>query len=452
MRRIALLAVLIGASFMIAAPQAHADVSIGVSVNYFHDALSPYGDWVRSDRFGVVWAPRRVSHGWRPYYYGHWVYTDYDWTWVSDDDWGWATDHYGRWYFEPRLGWVWIPGQEWGPAWVAWRYGDGYVGWAPLPPDVDPYRRSFVDVRIDPFAFCFVEQRRVFEPAVYRHAVPVARNVTIVNVTQNITNYTYVNNHVVNRGMDVRNVEHSLGHAVPRVQVREATSISEARGASVKGGAVAVFRPRVEQNAKAPVREVKASRNERDDKLEDAAKHEAKERERLQFAEERERKDLHKIQERDNKQPVVLSTRRDARDDETRAVSNKAEREKAERAKAEHEKADRETHERAQLAQQQELRQRHDAELREQAEHEQRERQVLNERQDREREARDRQRQAMERDQRDNQPRPETRQAEGRSKGQQQQLVLEGRPTPDPKATPKPNPKPTPKKKHEGQH
>jgi len=34
----------------------------------------------------------------------------------------------------PGLGWVWVPGYEWAPAWVSWRYGDEYVGWAPLPP------------------------------------------------------------------------------------------------------------------------------------------------------------------------------------------------------------------------------------------------------------------------------------------------------------------------------
>ena len=32
-------------------------------------------------------------------------------------------------------GWCWVPGYTWGPAWVSWRYGDGYCGWAPLPPD-----------------------------------------------------------------------------------------------------------------------------------------------------------------------------------------------------------------------------------------------------------------------------------------------------------------------------
>jgi hypothetical protein len=31
-------------------------------------------------------------------------------------------------------GWGWVPGTMWGPAWVSWRSGGGYAGWAPLPP------------------------------------------------------------------------------------------------------------------------------------------------------------------------------------------------------------------------------------------------------------------------------------------------------------------------------
>ena len=30
----------------------------------------------------------------------------------------------GRWFFDDSYGWVWVPGSEWAPAWVAWRYGD----------------------------------------------------------------------------------------------------------------------------------------------------------------------------------------------------------------------------------------------------------------------------------------------------------------------------------------
>src|SRR5437588_733515 len=50
-------------------------------------------------------------------------------------DWGETCYPYGRWYDDPDNGWVWVPGSVWGPSWVAWREGDGYSAWAPLPPE-----------------------------------------------------------------------------------------------------------------------------------------------------------------------------------------------------------------------------------------------------------------------------------------------------------------------------
>jgi len=101
---------------------------------YFHQRLSPYGRWETHGSYGEVWRPR-VAAGWRPYTTGHWVYTDYGWTWAADESWGWAPFHYGRWYQDPSLGWGWVPGNVWAPAWVDWRNGGGYVGWAALPPE-----------------------------------------------------------------------------------------------------------------------------------------------------------------------------------------------------------------------------------------------------------------------------------------------------------------------------
>jgi hypothetical protein len=105
------------------------------SFQTFYDSLSQQGTWIQSADYGYVWQPQVSDPNWAPYTQGYWAYTDDGWTWVSDESFGWATYHYGRWVNLDGTGWVWVPGYTWGPAWVSWRYGDGYAGWAPLPPD-----------------------------------------------------------------------------------------------------------------------------------------------------------------------------------------------------------------------------------------------------------------------------------------------------------------------------
>ena len=121
-------------------PPAEVDVNVdlaspGTQVSFatFELGLAPYGAWVTVPGYGTAWRPR-VAEGWRPYYYGRWEWTDEGWLWVSDEPWGWATYHYGRWSYEPASGWIWVPGYQWAPAWVTWRYSPDYIGWAPLAP------------------------------------------------------------------------------------------------------------------------------------------------------------------------------------------------------------------------------------------------------------------------------------------------------------------------------
>jgi len=105
--------------------------SVSISFSAFHQELSPYGRWMNNPRFGQVWI--NYDANFRPYYTdGHWEYTNYGWSWISDYDWGWAPFHYGRWEYDPFYGWMWIPGYEWGAAWVSWSSYDDYYGWAPL--------------------------------------------------------------------------------------------------------------------------------------------------------------------------------------------------------------------------------------------------------------------------------------------------------------------------------
>jgi hypothetical protein len=152
-------------------------------------ALEQYGSWRPHPRFGDVWVPSAVPPDWRPYEYGHWVYTDeWGWYWVSDDveaNWGWVVYHYGRWAFEPGIGWFWVPGDEWAPAWVNWRYGDEYVGWAPLPPDelIGAYE-------VQPAYWVFVPGRYMAAPRLRTYIVPVYRRTVILRTTR-VVNRTF---------------------------------------------------------------------------------------------------------------------------------------------------------------------------------------------------------------------------------------------------------------------
>ncbi len=126
------------------APRASAQVTLQ---SLFSD-LVPYGQWTQLGSYGAVWEPNVSDPDWTPYSVGHWAYTDYGWTWVSDEPWGWITYHYGRWV-DFNQSWYWVPGTAWAPAWVGWRYGGGYCGWVPLPPRGHPFpSRGYRFVRV----------------------------------------------------------------------------------------------------------------------------------------------------------------------------------------------------------------------------------------------------------------------------------------------------------------
>ncbi|MGB8341677.1 MAG: DUF6600 domain-containing protein [Chthoniobacterales bacterium] len=174
----------------------------------FYRKLDPYGDWMETSDYGYVFQPRQAaqSRDWRPYTNGRWVYTDAGWTWLSDEKFGWATYHYGRWIRLRSVGWVWVPGEQWAPAWVSWRKGNDYVGWAPLPPEAQFDRRigirnwadNYYDIGPGQYAFIPTNEfGRQLTPSVI---VPRERNVTIINQTTNVTNITYNNSRVVDRG------------------------------------------------------------------------------------------------------------------------------------------------------------------------------------------------------------------------------------------------------------
>ncbi len=218
-----------------------------VDLNYFQSGLSSYGRWVHQSVYGDVFVPRVRYSNWRPYQYGHWVYTDYGWTWVSSEPFGWATYHYGRWAYDSDYGWIWVPGTEWGPAWVAWQSGDNYVGWAALPPTVGFEAGVGVDlggfdvgVDLAPVDYVFVPQNRFLVANVGSYCLAPQQNVAIFGRTRNITNYAFVGGRIVNRGWPVETAQRVIGR-VPRYQVADARSFTSR--ASIQGNRLQVFRP-----------------------------------------------------------------------------------------------------------------------------------------------------------------------------------------------------------------
>src|ERR1700744_4258954 len=164
-----------------------------ISDQQFYDDLSPYGTWVSDPQYGNVWVPN-AEDNFRPYATrGHWVVTDYGNTWVSDYDWGWAPFHYGRWRFDDYYGWEWIPGHEWAPAWVSWRHGGGYYGWAPLLPGISISVSIGSGYRVPDNYWVCAPEAYINRPNIYNYYVPRTRNVTIIHNTT-IINNTYVSN------------------------------------------------------------------------------------------------------------------------------------------------------------------------------------------------------------------------------------------------------------------
>jgi hypothetical protein len=245
----------------------------------FYDSLSPQGTWTQTDAYGYVFQPTISDPAWAPYTDGRWVYSDAGWTWMSDEPWGWATYHYGRWANLNGYGWVWVPGYRWAPAWVSWRLGDGYVGWAPLPPATiagadyveaggNPNRHFHfggdVDVSYGIGAGCynFIHVGDFGEPNCRPFIVNRYNNYVIVNRTTNITNITVYRqlrsgldrfHEVTVFGPPRNEVDFRSRRHVPAVKLTETWNLGKS---TVTGSALSVYAPQINQQANLQTRPV----------------------------------------------------------------------------------------------------------------------------------------------------------------------------------------------------
>src|SRR5213592_1982639 len=238
-----------------------------VSIDFIYDNLSA-GNWIDVEGYGYGWQPDLAvsDPNWRPYSDGYWAYTDYGWTWISYEDFGWATYHYGRWANLVDYGWVWFPGEDldWGPAWVSWRTGGDYIGWAPLPPrgpevvyEGQPIGAN-VDVTFDigPESYNFCDVRFIGEPVLRDRIFPPVQNVTYITNTVNVTNIYVQNNVVYNYGPDYAVVNRYSSRPIQRLAIeRQAstnltTAVKSGTLTKVQGNKLLIAAP--QKLAKAP--------------------------------------------------------------------------------------------------------------------------------------------------------------------------------------------------------
>ncbi len=221
-----------------------------ISFQTFYDELSPYGQWIEDYNYGYMWIPH-VNRNFQPYASdGYWTMTNYGNTWVSNYSWGWAPFHYGRWLYDDFLGWAGIPGYEWAPAWVSWRSGGGYYGWAPL----GPRMRVNVNINIPWSHWTFLPQRHMYGRSMHSYYNRGNRNfyqqTTIINNTNIYNNNTYYS------GPSARDVERSTGR---KVSVRNVTNSGRAGRTSVSNRSVNVYRPEVVRNTERSARPASTS-------------------------------------------------------------------------------------------------------------------------------------------------------------------------------------------------
>ena len=226
------------------ANKAEAQFYGNINFNTFYNELSPYGRWVNDLDYGQVWIADEP--GFEPYYNnGHWVYTSYGWTWISDYRWGWAPFHYGRWTYLPTWGeWAWVPGYEWGPAWVGWCQNDGYYGWAPLSPGIG-MQYSYNSIPHNYWRF--VPQQYIGDNSLRNRIVRPDRN----NNQRIFNNAIVINNTQVNN-----NVTYSAGpkrEAVERVtrqkiETRPVAFSGKDENTKVDKREVRIYRPDLQPN------------------------------------------------------------------------------------------------------------------------------------------------------------------------------------------------------------
>lgn len=310
----------------VAETNAHPRVS-----NYFYSGLHAYGSWIEIDYGVVVWRPTIMRRDWSPYREGRWIWTTDGWYWHSYEPFGYITYHYGRWYYDDYYGWLWVPGYEYAPAWVEWRYDDNYIGWAPL----HPYANIYLTVGVvyphnyyNPYYhWNFVNYNHFYDPYVNNYCVGPRYKYRIHSNTRYRSNYVRHNGRVRNKGVDINIVRNRSGQ---RIRERDLIRVSDERtlngNVRVKRDKIRVLFKSRDELKRNEVRrtEIKKSKHRTSLDLSRVQIREVKERKINKLNKNKRTKQLNTRTKKDRRKSVTSSTKKEL---EKRVVREKNKRE-----------------------------------------------------------------------------------------------------------------------------
>ena len=139
-----------------------------------------------------------------------------------------------------------VPGDTWAPAWVEWRYGDRYVGWAPAGPTYSGGYAYGAPVSYEPPVaelWVFVDLRYVTSPSIDQYYVPIPRLNDAFFSATTVYRPDYRAGAIFNLGFPGRQLRNSNNRPIiveKIVKVQNQTNIDQASEGGIK-----VSRPQV---------------------------------------------------------------------------------------------------------------------------------------------------------------------------------------------------------------
>ncbi|MGB8320091.1 MAG: DUF6600 domain-containing protein [Ignavibacteriaceae bacterium] len=269
MKKIFLIAVFLVAGL---AFQVNINAQVPGRFGFFYTNLAPYGSWIELN-YGVnVWRPNIMQRDWSPYQDGQWIWTNDGWYWDSYEPFGWITYHYGRWYYDDYYGWIWVPDDQWAPAWVEWRYDNDYIGWAPLPPYANFSISMGIHFSINfitPYShWHFVRYNHFCNPHISNYYIGHTYVNNFFSRTKYRTNYGFQDGRVVNRGVDIDVVRRRSGQNIQTRQIRAVSNPSELRNSNGSRNEVRSFIGSRDEISRGDTRSIQIRKAERNSTLE----------------------------------------------------------------------------------------------------------------------------------------------------------------------------------------